>query len=125
MKKDTTPRSVSPVSRWTMLARRLFWLLLAVGLISAISSLALAQPMLQHRSVPAPLALAAPSDSVPVDRDTQVVTYSYDTAGRLGRAKYDDEASISYSYDAAGNLLGQQVVEGPVGPDLYLPVVLR
>lgn len=39
------------------------------------------------------------------------VTYIYDDAGRLTKAKYDNGKTIEYTYDKAGNLLEQKVSE--------------
>ncbi len=39
------------------------------------------------------------------------VTYVYDDAGRLTKAKYDNGKVIEYTYDKAGNLLEQKVSE--------------
>lgn len=39
------------------------------------------------------------------------VTYIYDDAGRLTKAKYDNGKTIEYTYDKAGNLLDQKVSE--------------
>jgi len=39
------------------------------------------------------------------------VTYVYDSAGRLTKAKYDNGKTIEYTYDKAGNLLEQKVSE--------------
>ncbi len=39
------------------------------------------------------------------------VTYIYDDAGRLTKAKYDHGKVIEYTYDKAGNLLEQKVSE--------------
>ena len=41
------------------------------------------------------------------------VTYIYDDAGRLTKAKYDNGKVIEYTYDKAGNLLEQKVSELP------------
>lgn len=38
-----------------------------------------------------------------------VVTYTYDDAGRLMGVAYPNGASISYTYDAAGNLTARTV----------------
>ena len=37
------------------------------------------------------------------------VTYSYDAAGRLLSATYDNGVVVTYTYDKAGNLLGREV----------------
>jgi len=39
------------------------------------------------------------------------VTYIYDNAGRLTKAKYDNGKVIEYTYDNAGNLLEEKVSE--------------
>lgn len=50
----------------------------------------------------------------------RTITYSYDDAGRLSTAGYDNGVLQRYSYDAAGNLLTQ-----PVERLVYLPVIGR
>jgi YD repeat-containing protein len=40
--------------------------------------------------------------------------YFYDSAGRLVRAEYDSEVSITYAYDLSGNLIQRQVYNEPV-----------
>src|SRR3989304_2434926 len=43
------------------------------------------------------------------------VTYIYDDAGRLKKARYSSGKTIEYSYDEAGNLLQWTVVESGTG----------
>ena len=40
--------------------------------------------------------------------------YFYDSAGRLVRAEYDSEVSVTYAYDLSGNLIQRQVYGEPV-----------
>jgi len=51
------------------------------------------------------------------------VIYSYDGAGRLMSAAYEDGGVIGYRYDAGGNLLVREGEGG--GYPVYLPLVLR
>jgi len=52
----------------------------------------------------------------------QVITYTYDDAGRLVGANYGDGVSIGYTYDDAGNLLRREVARGV---KVYLPTLLK
>jgi len=48
------------------------------------------------------------------------VTYTYDDAGRLTGAVYDNGKQIAYTYDNAGNLLSEEITPmtpGDVFPD--------
>ena len=48
---------------------------------------------------------------IPLYGLSYTVNYSYDDAGRLIKATYDQEKSISYTYDNAGNLLNRTIAD--------------
>jgi len=108
---------------WSRGTARTILSIAAAALILVTGSLALAQLAPDPPQAPlSPSALAAPENELRLATTPQVVRYAYDTAGRLIRAEYDDETTISYTYDAAGNLLRRRVVRVV---KVYLPMLLK